>query len=142
MMGATQEQNKAVVRRYITETDRGNLEIVFEVMAEDVRWHLGGAALDRDALLAAAKSFYAGFPDLSHEFEDLFAVDDRVVLRAIDSGTHVGEFMGLAPTGRPVKFGIIAVFRFEEGRIAEAWEEADLLGLLGQLGVKVPPDAV
>jgi len=38
-MGATQEQNKAVVQRYITETDRGNLEIVFDVMTEDVRWH-------------------------------------------------------------------------------------------------------
>jgi predicted ester cyclase len=142
MMGATQEQNRAVVRRFITETDRGNHDILLDVMTEDVRWHLGAAVLDRDALLAASKSFYAGFPDLSHEFEDLFAVDDRVVLRAVDSGTHTGEFMGLAPTGRPVSFGIIAIFRFEEGRIAEAWEEADLLGLLGQLGVKVPPDAV
>jgi predicted ester cyclase len=141
-METTQEQNKAVVRRFITETDRGNLEVVFDVMAEDVQWHLGGAALDREALLAASKSFYAAFPDLSHEFRDLLAVDDRVVLRAVDSGTHTGDFMGIAPTGRSVSFGIIAVFRLAEGRIAEAWEEADLLGLLGQLGVKVPPDAV
>jgi len=59
-MGATQEQNKAVVRRYITETDRGNLEIVFDVMTEDVRWHLGGTALDRDALLAGTKGPASG----------------------------------------------------------------------------------
>jgi len=139
-MGATQEQNKAVVRRNITETERGNHEILLDVMTEDLRWHFGGGLLDRAAVLAATKTFYAGFPDLSHELEDLLAVEDRVVLRAVDSGTHTGEFMGLAPTGRQVSFGIILILRLEEGRIAEAWEEADLLGLLGQLGVKLPPD--
>jgi steroid delta-isomerase-like uncharacterized protein len=141
-MSSTQEQNKDVVRHYITEADHGNHDILLDVMTEDVRIHVGEAELDRDTCLAMFKSFYAAFPDLSHEFQDLFAVDDRVVLRALDSGTHRGEFMGIAPTGRAVKFSVIAVFRFEGGRIAEVWEEADMLGLLGQLGVKVSPDAV
>ncbi|UCC26578.1 MAG: ester cyclase [Gemmatimonadales bacterium] len=140
-MSSTQEQNEDVVRRFITETDRGNPEILLEVMTEDARWHLGGATLDRESLLAASKSFNAAFPDLKHGLEDLFAVGDRVVMRGVNSGTHTGEFMGLAPTDRSVKFGILIIFRLEEGRIAEAWEEADVLGLLAQLGVKVPPDA-
>jgi predicted ester cyclase len=140
-MESIQQKNEAVVRRFITETDRGNHEIVLEIMTEDVCWHLGGGALDRDALLAASKSFNAAFPDLTHGFEDLFSVDDRVVMRGVNSGTHTGEFMGLAPTARPVRFGILIIFRFERGLIAEAWEEADVLGLLTQLGVKVPPGA-
>jgi predicted ester cyclase len=85
------------------------------------------------------KSFYAAFPDLTHEVQDLFSVEDRVVLRAVDTGTHQGKFMGLAPTGRSVEISVIAIFRFEDGRIAEIWEEADILGLLRQIGVEGLP---
>jgi steroid delta-isomerase-like uncharacterized protein len=140
-MSQTTEQNMELVQRYLAEADRGNHEILLDVMTEDVRVHFGEAELDRDTCVATFKSFYAAFPDLSHEFQDLFATGDRVVLRAIDRGTHRGEFMGLPPTGRSVKFSVIAIFRFEEGRIAEVWEEVDMLGLLGQLGVSLPPDA-
>ena len=139
-MGVTQDQNKEVVRHYVAEADRGNRDIIRDVMTEDVLIHFGGAEpMDRETCVATFKGFYAAFPDFFHDVKDLFAVEDRVVLRAVDSGTHKGEFMGVAPTGRPFRFSVIAIFRFEEGRIAEVWQEADMMGLLGQLGVEVLP---
>jgi steroid delta-isomerase-like uncharacterized protein len=138
-MSTIQESNMDVVRNYLTEVDRGNQEMLFEVMTEDSRFHFGAAEMDRDACYDVLKSFYAAFPDLTHEVQDLFSVEDRVVLRAVDTGTHRGEFMGIAPTGRSVEISVIAIFRFEDGRIAEIWEEADILGLLRQIGVEGLP---
>ena len=51
--------------------------------------------------------------------------------RATHSG---GAFQGIAPTGRRISFSQIAIYRMVDGRISNIWEEADLLGLMQQLG--------
>jgi predicted ester cyclase len=52
-----------------------------------------------------------------------------------------GDFQGIAPTGRRISFGQIAIYRMVAGKISEVWEEADILGLMQQLGATVqhPP---
>ena len=66
----------------------------------------------------------------------VYKVDaERMTLR----GTHLGEFMGVAPTGKPVSWTAIAIYRLEEGRIAECWVEPNLLGLALQTGVVSVP---
>jgi len=75
------------------------------------------------------------FPDLVETIDDLVAEGDRVIERMTLRGTHLGEFMGLAPTGKPVSWTAIAIYRLEEGRIAECWVEPNLLGLALQTGV-------
>ena len=62
-------------------------------------------------------------------------VVERMTLR----GTHLGEFMGVAPTGKAVSWTAIAIYRLEEGRIAECWVEPNLLGLALQTGVVSMP---
>jgi SnoaL-like polyketide cyclase len=66
--------------------------------------------------------------------EDLIAEGDKVVCRNVVTGTHQGEYLGLPPTGRPVTYNEIFIFRFEGGRIAETWGVVDLLAQLRQLG--------
>ncbi|HEX9833429.1 MAG TPA: ester cyclase [Mycobacterium sp.] len=51
----------------------------------------------------------------------LIAGGDKVVGRTTGTGTHSGEFMGLAPTGRSVAYNEIFIFRFVDGRVAETW---------------------
>ena len=60
---------------------------------------------------------------------------DRAAVRWTGSGTHQAEFQGLAPTGLPVVFTGINVYRIACGQIVEGWSEPDALGLLQQLGV-------
>ena len=78
--------------------------------------------------------WFAGFPDSQMTIEDLIAEGDKVVYRGTIRGTHRGAFMGIAPTGKHVTFTGIAIFRVEEGKIAELWQNLDTLGLLQQLG--------
>ena len=74
--------------------------------------------------------------------EEVIAEGDRVVVRWTGSGTHVGEFMGIPPTGRSFTIAGIDIHRIEGGRMAEHWHVVDQLSLLQQLGlIPQPPDS-
>ena len=73
------------------------------------------------------------FPDLRITVEDTVAGDDKVAARMTFRGTHQGPFRGLEPTGRPVEFSSIRIYRIEDGKVVQTWAEVDALGLLGQL---------
>jgi steroid delta-isomerase-like uncharacterized protein len=79
--------------------------------------------------------FRAAFPDQRVTIEDLVAEDDRVVNRSTYTGTHLGEFQGIPPTGKRFTIGGINVSRIANGRIVEDWTILDQLGMLQQLGV-------
>ena len=64
----------------------------------------------------------------------MIAEGDKVVGRVTMRGTHRGALMGIAPTGKHVTMTGIGIFRVEEGKIAEMWDNQDVLGLMQQLG--------
>ncbi len=66
--------------------------------------------------------------------DDQIAEGDRVVTRWTARGTHKGEWMGIAPTGKPVTVTGILISRFAGGRVVEEWENYDALGMMRQLG--------
>jgi predicted ester cyclase len=90
-----------------------------------------------DSTRAEAEQLHAiltgAFPDLRITVEDTVAGDDKVAARMTFRGTHQGPFRGIEPTGRPVEFSSIRIYRIEDGKVAETWAEVDALGLLGQL---------
>jgi steroid delta-isomerase-like uncharacterized protein len=131
------ERNKAVLRRFIEEMDKGNLDIVDEILTPDYICHLQGGAvtLDREAHKTSLKAFYKAFPDYHHRIEDLIAEGDKVVLRVTDLATHDRDFQGLPATGKKISISAMYICRFADGRIAEAWMDADLLGFYRQIGV-------
>ena len=82
------------------------------------------------------------FPDFRMEISDLFECQDKVVARWQVSGTHRGDFMGLAPTGRRAAVEGISIDRWEGDRIVETWVAYDVLGVLQQLGAAPTPGSV
>lgn len=132
----TPDENRAVVRRWITEFKTGGDESVSdEVRSPDFVNHSAppGAPSGPDAGKLAFRAMRAAFPDLHVEIEDMLAEGDRVVTRQTFSGTHRGEWLGVPATGRSVSWAVIDVVRLAEGRLVEHWAVADLHGLLGQL---------
>ena len=77
----------------------------------------------------------AAFEHLNVTVEDMIAEGDRVAARFTARGIHKGSFMNLPPTGKPITMTGIEIFRIEDGKIAELWGEANLLGLMVQLGI-------
>jgi predicted ester cyclase len=76
----------------------------------------------------------AAFSDISITVEDQIAEGDKVVSRWTIRGTHKGEYMGIAPTGKQVTITGISIYRIEKGKIVEDWANSDMLGMLQQLG--------
>ena len=74
------------------------------------------------------------FPDLHLNVEDLIGEDDKVVARIVVTGTHLGDYMGLEPTGKSIAYDEIFIFRFANGRVVETWGVVDVLSQMRQLG--------
>ena len=135
-MSTVQEQNKALIRDTLARIDAGDRDVLREVYSPDVVVHFPGSPpLDFDATMSMAESFFGALPDFKHHIQDLIAEGDKVVLRVMDEGTHLGEFQGVAPTGKKVSFSVIGIFKIRDGKIVELWEEFDMLGFLQQMGV-------
>jgi predicted ester cyclase len=124
------DSNKAMIRRYIES--------------------FSGKPKDEDALrrfVADAKlrehigMFEAAFPRYELSADDLIAEGDKVVLRATFHGTHRGDLMGVAPTGKSVTLPLIIVYRIADGKIADHWLAVDRMELMRQLGVLPAPTA-
>jgi steroid delta-isomerase-like uncharacterized protein len=135
------EANKALVRRFYDEVwVKGNLDAADEVFAPDyVRHDLRAtqATAGPEGQKRIAADFRTAFPDLSFDVEFVLAEDDLVAGRWTARGTHLGAWAGQPPTGRPMRFSAVNVFRFDGGKVVELWNHRDDLGLMEQLGAPV-----
>jgi Predicted ester cyclase len=132
------EQNKSIVRRWIEEGwNKHNLAVIDEVYAPNFVQHEPEpqTVISREALKQYVSAYLTTFPDLQLSIEDLIAEGDKVVWRFNSTGHQTGPFMGMPPTGRTSNITGIVIFRLENSRIAEAWVNIDVLGLLQQTGV-------
>jgi len=132
------EQNKEIVRSLIDGLfTKGDLSAVDTYLATDFVNHDPplGAAPDRDGMRSIAATIRAAFPDWHSELHMLVGEGDIVVERFTASGTHQGELMGAAPTGKNVSLKGINIFRLRDGRVVEWWSRLDELGLFRQLGL-------
>lgn len=136
------EGKKKLVSRIADDIwNRGERGAIDEVMAPDAQYHgphmpngLGG----RDAWRQAIQRYRDAFPDAHVTFNELIACGDTVVGRWSATGTHTGTLGALAPTGKPISIGGITIYRLADGKVVEAWEQLDMLGMWQQLGVAPP----
>ena len=136
------QRNKALVRRFLDQVfNNARPEVIDELIADDYIDH--SAPPGQAAGAAGARQMYemfrTAFPDLRVEIHDLVAEGDLVVARATFAGTSQGPLMGAPPTGKPVRIASVVIVRVRDGRFVERWEQADMLGLMLQLGVVAQP---
>src|SRR5439155_22644444 len=136
------ETNKALVRRFYEEIDKGNLEAMDELVAEDYIDHnpppLPGLAPGREGLKQAFKIFWEATPGY-HRIDDQIAEGDKVVTRLTSFGKHERDLPRAPRTGNDLKMTSITIHRIAGGRLAEKWSEKDVLSFLQQIGVLPAP---
>ncbi len=136
-MAQSLERNKALVHRFSNEfKNKANHGIVEELMTENFQHHFKDPRLPkgRAGMKLLGQSIIHAFPDVHANILELIAEGDKVVERTEARGTHRGEFNGVPPTGRPVTWTEIHVYRIENDKIGELWSEIDLLGIMMQVG--------
>jgi steroid delta-isomerase-like uncharacterized protein len=141
MSTAQDTTNKAMAKRFCDAANTGDAELIYKTIDErvepDVLIHmpLPIEATGAQALKQVWTMLLRGLPDLHLTIEDLIEEGDKVVMRNTVTGTHQGEYMGIPPTGKTVRYNEIFIFRFAGGRIAETWGIVDVLSQMRQLGV-------
>ena len=137
------EANKEVVRRFTAIANAADWDALDEVMTEDFRRHsqasAGPPVESREAFKQLPRSFLASMPDQGVDFHMLIAEGDKVAGYATYSGTHTGPMGDFPITGKRAESKFLAMFRLEDGKIAELWVEWDNVAMLTQLGLFPPP---
>ena len=127
------QDNKTLVRRLIEEVWNTSNYSQLEALA---------APSFAESTKQMNQSVRMAFPDHYNTIDDMIAEGDKVVARWTLHGTHQGELetpLGrIPPTGKHVALTGIHIFRIADGKIVERWAEADMLGMLQQLGVIAP----
>ena len=90
-------------------------------------------------LVALLQGFIGALPDLNAQEQDVVAQGDTVAIRFVVEATHEGDPLGIAPTGRRVRWDAVDVYRLKDGRITEEWAADDLAAILHQVGAYTPP---
>ncbi|MDZ7359293.1 MAG: ester cyclase [candidate division KSB1 bacterium] len=132
------EQNKALSRRITEECfNKGNLAVADEFVAANFTDHGAppGLAPGAEGFKQLVAMYRNAFPDMRITIEDVIAEGDKVVMRWTARGTHKGDLMGIAPTGKTVTVTGIGIDRIANGKIVEHWESFDQMGMMQQLGV-------
>lgn len=146
----TTEENKALVRRaYLEGLNERNMDIIDEVFSRDYVSHFPGQPSTRglDPLKAVLNAFFDSFPDIVFSVEDQLAEGDRVALRWLAKGTHLGTWRGfpprgagVPPTGRPVVLHATDVYLIGDGKIIEEWNTLEQFAVLEQIGAVPIPE--
>jgi len=132
-MPSTIEENKALIRRFFTAIESGDLRVFDEIVAEDYDDHLAGQSPGRETLKQYFTGLRSAFPDLQLPISAIVAEGDRVAVLNAVRGTHKGEFIGLKATGRKIDAMAFQLYRIQNGQVAEHWEVADFAMLMQQL---------
>jgi len=127
----THDELAAFYCRYNACCNAHRFDDLAEFVARDVV--VNGTDRGLDAYADGLRAVVRAFPDYRWELRHLVVDAPWIAAHFTDTGTHVGTFLGVAATGRPVSAQEFAFYRVEDGRIAEVWVTADDLHLLQQL---------
>ena len=123
------EANKALMRRLFEEGfHSGKLAVVDEIFHPNF---VDRSTPEQPPGTEGVKDYIStvrtGFPDISITIEDLVAEEEKVVVRTTWRGTHLGEYEGIAPTGKQVTRSMIQIFHVKDGKLLEEWSEGESL---------------
>ncbi len=138
-MSLTVEEKRDVLRRVSGEIfGRGRIDLVDELLAPDFVDHdpLPGVSPDREGVKTLVGLFRTAFPDFQVEVLHTVVEGDKAVDHIASTGTHLGEFMGIEATGKPIRTSAIVISELgSDGRIVARWQRFGAMQLLQQLGV-------
>ena len=133
----SEERNIGIIKRIVDLINQQKLSQLAELTHPDFKRHdLAGALPEvsgTDGPVNLVQLVLRGIPDIHYKIEQIVAKDDRVAVQLRGTGTHRGEFLGVAGTGKRIEWNGINIYRFEDGKVIETWQLLDVWGLMRQM---------
>lgn len=129
------EQPPSVVTRWLAAGDSGDVEAFDDLLHAGVVVHAprGLSTEDLQSEKQVWREAVAAMPDLRHEVQEVVAQGNVEMARVIVTGTLVHDFAGVSGAGRTFRMDQAVICHLADGKIAEAWEIADVGSLVEQV---------
>ena len=137
-----EEQNKELIKNFFKAVDSGNPENMRDYYSpETVSYSPSGISdpMSGDEDIKLTKMYVQAFPDLSHNIKEIYAVDNKIIVRLVTEGTLVGELDGFPPSGNKIKVSSIYIITINNKKIVEIRADVDMLEFYQQLGMELKP---
>ena len=122
------EVPSSVLARWLAAGDSGDVDAFDDLLHGDVVVHAprGLSTASLEAEKQVWRDAVAAIPDLCHEVQEVLAQGNVEMARVIVTGTLRHDFAGVSGGGKPFRMDQAVICRLEGGKIAEAWEIADV----------------
>lgn len=131
------DRNKTIIRRFHDAIGSGDTQIFFEMFSPDFVNHLasmGGDQVGPRMLVNHMTTLFHAFPDLHFSEKYMLAQRNRVATRVVITGTHLGDFNSIPPSGKRVAFTGLLIYRLDDdGSVVERWQDLDVGAVMQQL---------
>jgi steroid delta-isomerase-like uncharacterized protein len=134
------QELQANIERFFEEVlNKHDLDKIEEFIALDYKLHSPNSVAPVEGPNGYRQfigSLLVSSPDITFRIEDFLGCENKAAVRWTSTGTHLGSFAGIPPTGKVVTYSGISIYQIDPGgKIAEERHVVDQLGLLQQLGV-------
>jgi len=134
----SEKQNIDIMKRMVEIINERKLDQLAELTHPDFKRHdLAGAfpnVTGTGGPTNIAQMVLKAIPDMHYEIKQMVAKDDRVAVQLKGTGTHQGEFLSVAATGKQLEWNAIYIYRFKDGKAIETWQLSDIWGIMRQIG--------
>ena len=135
-----EEQNKAIVLKWLNEVNKDNFEQLFdELWTKDCKQYMNSdpEPINYDEFKLIVRNLYSEFPIIKHVVHDIIAKENKVFVRVSANVIHDIDSFGVPATGNELNWRGIAIYEISEGKIQTRWEVADFLSMYEQLGMEL-----
>jgi steroid delta-isomerase-like uncharacterized protein len=134
----SEQDNRRLIEEAYAALNRRDRDAHLKLVDDSVIWESDTFPVTvkgREASWQVLEEYFAAFPDMHLEIEQIFNSGDFVVVRYRNTGTHKGEFKGIAPTNRPICIHGCNVHEIKNNRLVRTFSYFDRLAVREQLGV-------
>ena len=126
-----------IAREYVENWNRRDWKAYRELLDDQYTYTGGDGETQRgpEAGVGVGQMFANAFPDGRIDVREIHTAGDTAIVEFTGSGTHRGDLMGIAPTGRRLSIPVITVLTVRGGKIVSEREYMDMAHLMRQLGV-------
>jgi steroid delta-isomerase-like uncharacterized protein len=127
-------ENERVVQKIIEAVNRHDVDVEMEYMADDMTYVNDSVGTsDKNGFRDALVMFYAAFPDVKYQLNQMVSEGDTVVVELTVTGTHRGEFLGVPPTSKKINTHLAVVMEMQAGKVKRWRTYTDTATLMRQL---------
>jgi steroid delta-isomerase-like uncharacterized protein len=132
------QENKRVVKKLFERINHHQLKVLDELLIADFIWH-GNNNQSKADYQVDVEAVIAAFPDANWVIEEILGEEDKIVVRWTFRGTQRNAWAKVPASEKQVTYGGTTIFRVIEGKIAEVWNNENLLSLYRQIGFQITP---